>query len=110
MFGASINLLNGKGIKLRSYPAGDANSPVTIQSVSKLFQALIAQRDNPEEFKKLVGTSFSGMPFDAVTSIQSAMNETAQKPNNKPNISSDDLSKILDSMNSKHPDSCFKPL
>jgi len=78
LFGMSARLIRD-GNKISVVSKGDFNAPVTIQSTSKLFQALIAHDTNPKEFSQLVGKRASSLPFNAETSLNNAQNSVKDK-------------------------------
>jgi glutaminase len=55
----------------RVYEAGDTGSPVSIQSVSKVFTAsLLMQQRGAEFLQKKIGVNATGLPFNSITAIE----------------------------------------
>lgn len=62
--GIAVQTIDG-----RTFYAGDALVPFSIQSISKLFTLTLALRAAPEEVARRIGCEPSGQPFDALTQL-----------------------------------------
>lgn len=55
------------------YTAGDVNSPVSIQSISKVFtMAKVMEEDGPDAILKTIGVDATGMRFNSIVSVEFA--------------------------------------
>ncbi len=55
------------------YTAGDVNSPVSIQSISKVFtMAKVMEEDGPDAIVKTIGVDATGMRFNSIVSVEFA--------------------------------------
>ncbi len=55
------------------YTAGDVNSPVSIQSISKVFtMAEVMEEDGPDAILKTIGVDATGMRFNSIVSVEFA--------------------------------------
>jgi glutaminase len=66
LFGVSVVAVNGN-----VHSVGDAQSPFTIQSISKAFVfALVLEAIGADEARRRLGVNSTGLPFDSVMAIE----------------------------------------
>ena len=66
LYGIAIVTADGK-----SYTAGDVNTEVSIQSISKVFtMARVIQDQGPEAVEKRIGVDATGMRFNSIVSVE----------------------------------------